>query len=486
MKALCQLIAGIALLNPPAVRAIGGRDTPPLPSAPHQTHFARAQEAKLENGMDVIVVERRELPLLAVQMLLRSGAEVDPPERGGAADMTASLLTKGTESMSAPQIANAIESLGGTIFAGGGWNSSFAGVVVMSDKKEPAMAVLADVLLHPVFKKEELERLRKQATDSLRVDLREPGSLADYARVRVVFPEGEYAHPRTGTLETLQAIGREDVVNLYRTWYRPDNAVLLLVGDISFEGGKRTAQEYFGDWRANDGLAKPKATPLAKEWKPRHIVIDMKQAGQAAVLLAAPSLKRASPDYYSGLVANAVLGNGFGSWLNREIRIKRGLSYGAGSNLDARRDAGQFIVSAQTKNESAAEVAKLMQVELRRLGREPAKGEELRSRKAMLTGRYARSMETNFGVAGQISSIITCDLPLNSLDKYIPSINQVTSTDIASFAREYLSKPPGLVVVGQAPAFAESLKKDWNEVEVIPESNLDLNRTELVKQKIVP
>ena len=140
---------------------------------------------------------------------------------------------------------------------------------------------------------------------------------------------------------------------------------------------------------------KEPAPPKVEDWKPENVVVDMPEAGQAAVTVAKPAIKRNSPDYYTGLVVNAALGTGFVSRLNREIRIKRGLSYGARSAIDSRRSGGSFVASAQTKNPSAAEVAGLLQSELKRLGTEPVQGEELKSRQAVLTGGYARNLETN-------------------------------------------------------------------------------------------
>ena len=220
-----------------------------------------------------------------------------------------------------------------------------------------------------------------------------------------------------------------------------------------------------------------------KNWQPQNIVVDMPEAGQAAVVRVKPAIKRADPDYYSALVANAALGNGFVSRLNREIRIKRGLSYGAGSSVDPRREVGSFSTSAQTKNESAAEVASLMDVELKRLVSEPVKGDELKSRQAVLTGRYARSLETNQGFASQIASLASYDLPLATLDKYIPSINAVTSDGVTEFARKYLATPTSLIIAGQARAFLEPLKKAYPDVKVIAQNDLDLNRADLTKRK---
>jgi zinc protease len=463
--------------------AIGGLDAPPPPSAPHEVSFAAAQETKLENGLRVIVAQRPGLPLLAAQLLVRSGAESDPSDLAGAASMTASLLTKGTETMSASQIASAIESLGGSIDSGARWDASSATIGVMSDKAEPALRILADVVLHPTFKQEEIDRLKNQTLDGLRVALQQPGSLGRFVTERVIFGAGEYGHSASGTLETVQAIRRDDVIKLYKTFFTPDNATFILAGNVTLEQGKAYAQEFFGDWKAEHASSESPKHAEAAEWKAKNVVIDMPQAGQAAVTIAKPAIKRDSPDYYAGLVANAALGNGFVSRLNREIRIKRGLSYGVRSSLDARRGVGPFAAGAQTKNESAAEVASLLESELKRLGTDPVQGDELKSRQAVLTGGYARSLETNQGFVAQISALATYDLPLATLDKFIPSINAVTTNDVTAFAGKYFSAQPSLVIVGKAPIFLEALKKNFPDVTVIAQGDLDLNRADLTKPK---
>jgi zinc protease len=355
--------------------------------------------------------------------------------------------------------------------------------MVMSDKAEPALRILADVVLHPTFKEEEIDRLKNQTLDGLRVALQQPGSLAQFVMGRTIFGEGSYGHSHTGTMESVQAIKRDDIVKLYQTYYVPQNAALILSGNVTLEQGRKYAEQFFGGWK---GAAPPPQAPEStstREWKPSNIVVDMPEAGQAAVLVARPAIKRASPDYYAGLVANAALGSGFVSRLNREIRIKRGLSYGARSSIDARRDVGPFSAFAQTKNESAAEVAGLMQSELKRLHTDPVQGEELKSRKAVLTGAYARSLETNAGFVGKMSAMITYDLPLETLNKFLPSINAITPEEVSAFAAKYFDSPPSLIIIGKAPAFLEPLKQNFPEVKVIPQSELDLNRADLTKAK---
>ena len=465
-----------------AALAISGVDTPPPPAPPHEINFTQPKETKLENGVRVIVAERPDLPLLAAEVVVRNGAEIDPPNLAGTASITGALLTKGTESMSAPQVASAIESLGGDISSGAGWDSSTASVVVMSDKAEAALTILADVVLHPAFKQEEIDRLKKQRLDGLRVALQQPGALAAFVTDRVVFDSGEYGHSTGGTIETVQAMQRDDIVKLYKSYYSPTNAAVIFVGKVTLEQGKAYAQKYFGAWKADATVVKA-APASTTEWKPENVVVDMPQAGQSAVALSRPAIKRSSPDYYSGLVANAALGNGFISRLNREIRIKRGLSYGARSSLDARRDTGPFTASAQTKNESASEVARLIMTELKRLATDPVQGEELKSRQAVLTGGYARGLETDEGFAGNLASLAAYNLPLDRLNAFIPKINAVKTEDVTAFVTKYLSSTPSLIIVGKAPAFIDPLKKDFPDVKVIPQSNLDLNRPGLVKEK---
>ncbi len=484
MKRLLNLLPALVLMaSASSIWAIGGFDTPPAPSERHEIKFATPKETRLGNGLRVIVAARPGLPLLAAQLLVRNGSEVDPDGFAGTASLAGDLLTKGTDSMSAPEIARAIESLGGSIDSGAGWDASAASVVVMSDKADEALKILADTVRHPAFKQEEIDRLKSQRLDGLRVALQQPGSLARFVTTRVVFGAGAYGHASGGTLETVQAIGRDQITQLYQKYYQPRNAAFILAGDITLEQGKAFAQKFFGDWKNGEAAPNEQIKSGAADWKPSQVVVDMPEAGQAAVTVARPAIERASPDYYSALVANAALGNGFVSRLNREIRIKRGLSYGAGSSLDPRREQGPFAASAQTKNQSAAEVAGLMESELKRLVSEPVQGEELKSRQAVLTGSYARNLETNRGFVSQISDLATYDLPLDTLDKYIPAIDAVTSEGVTDFAKKYLSEPTSLIIVGKAGDFLEALKKNFPGVKVIEQKDLDLNQANLTKAK---
>jgi zinc protease len=457
--------------------------TPPPPAAPRSVAVPKPVERTLRNGLRVIVVEHHATPLVAAQLLVKNGGEVDPANLSGLADMTAELLTKGTKTRTAPQIAQEIEALGGELSSGAGWDASRATVNVLAAKAEPAMAILADVVRNPVFQDEEIERLRQQYTDNISVGMNSPGTLAGWVASRVVFGDNPYGHPVSGTAESIERVKRDDVVALHSKFYRPDNALLVIGGDIKAEDAFRLAEKSFGDW------AKP-ASALAggvtintrdAEAKQRIVVVDMPGAGQAAVLFARRGIARTDPEYFSGIVANSVL-SGYSGRLNQEIRIKRGLSYGARASLDVRRDVGPFVASAQTKNQSGAEVASLLVGELTRLSSEPVADTELTPRKAVLIGGFGRTLETTEGIVGQIASLALYGLNLGEINNYITNVQAVTAPQIQKFAGSRLGvADSNIVIVGDAKDFIEPLRKQFPNVEIIKRNELDLNAGSLHK-----
>ncbi|HEX3558668.1 MAG TPA: pitrilysin family protein [Pyrinomonadaceae bacterium] len=460
------------------------QETPPPPAAPRPVSVPKPSERTLRNGLRVIVIEHHEMPLVAAQLLVKNGGEVDPADLSGIANMTADLLTKGTKTRTAPQIAQEIEALGGQINSAAGWDASRANVNVIASKTEPALAILADVVRNPVFKDEEIERLRQQYLDSLSVGMNNPGTLASYVAARVVFGDTPYGHLISGTPESLPRIKREDIVALHERFYRPDNAVLVIGGDIKAADAFRLAEKLFGDWaRPSTPLpvAPTKTTAAQARGGQRVLVVDMPGAGQAAVLFARRGIARTDPEYYAGIVANSVL-TGYSGRLNEEIRIKRGLSYGAGSSLQVRRDVGPFVASAQTKNQTGAEVASLLLTELTRLSSEPVAEAELTPRKATLIGGFGRSLETTDGLVGQVASLALYGLDLGEINRYITSVQAVTSAQLQQFAGSRLGvKDADIVIVGDAKDFIEPLRKQFPNVEVIKRDELDLNSATLRK-----
>lgn len=455
--------------------------TPPPPATPRSVQFPKPVEKTLANGLRVVVVQRSEMPLISAQLLIRSGGEVDPSDLGGVADMTASLLTRGTTTRSATQIAEQIEALGGFIGSNAGWDSSTINTSVSTPRIGAAMEILADVVRNPAFKDEEIERLRRQSLNNLKVQLGQPGAIARFVAARVVYRDAAYGHPLSGTPESVPRIKRDDIVRIHGTFYRPDNAILIIGGDMTPENGFALAQKYFGDW-AKPATELPKVsvlTPVSEAGNRRILVIDKPDAGQAAVVLARSGINRSNPDYYRGIVANSVL-SGYSGRLNQEIRIKRGLSYGAGSSLDTRRWAGSFSASSQTKNESGAEVATLTLDEIKRLAAGDLPDSELTPRKAVLVGGFARGMETTGGLVGVVGSLAIYGVSFDEINRYVGNVQAIKAEDVKRFAASKLSADgTSIIIVGDARKFLPALQKVFPQVEVIPVAELDLNTASL-------
>ncbi len=489
-NSIFRRIATITLLSAllvvmPSILVLAQQETPPPPSAPRAVNFPKPIEKTLRNGLRVVVIEKKDDPLVAAQLLIKNGGEVDPPQLAGLAQMTANLLTKGTATRTAPQIAEAIEALGGALDSGAGWDSSSASFNVMSSKLAPAMEILADVARRPAFKPEEIERLRVQTLDEVNVSFRQPGTLARAVAARVVFGDAPYGHPLSGTPESLSRIKRDDITSLHSTYYRPDNAILVIGGGIKASDAFKLAEQLFGDWpkpatplpQASDTKeSATSATTRTRSNQSRVVVIDKPDAGQAAVVLTRTGIKRTDPNYFRALVANSVLGGGYSARLNQEIRIKRGLSYGASSSISARREVGPFIAATQTKNESGAIVAALLASELNRLSSEPISIAELTPRKAVLTGNFSRGLETTAGLVAQVGMIAIYGLSLDEINQYLGNVQAIQASDVQQFAGSALdAKNADIVIVGDAKKFLSDLRKQFPNVEVIPEASLDLN-----------
>lgn len=455
-------------------------DTPPPVAPPRPLAIAPPSVATLSNGLRVVVARRTGLPLVTAELVVRSGAERDPPALAGLANLTGTLLVKGTATRSAPAIAEAAEALGGSLDSGAGWDRTYVAITVGKPKIAAALDLVADVSLRPRFAAEELERARKQAIDGLNVALAEPGTLAQVAVERAAFGDGTYGHTASGTPASVARIRRSDVTALHAKVFRPDNATLVFAGDITPAEALALAQRTFGRWQ-RPRMPLPAAQPTpARPARTAPVVIDMKGAGQAGVAFALPGIARAAPDYYAGVVANTLVGAGYSSRLNQEIRIKRGLTYGVGSSLEARRDGGLFAISAQTKNASAPELVEVTLAELARTADTTAPADEIGARKLAVIGAVSRRFETTEGLAGVIAGYEAYGIDVAEVTRVIGHLDAVTPDEVRAFvATHWPVARFSLVVAGEAPQFADALRAKYPDLVVIPQADVDLERANL-------
>jgi zinc protease len=474
-----------AALTPPAivpviVPAAGAeRAAPPAPGPEVSPVVPAPVSQRLANGLTLITVPSRVLPLVTIALYAPGGAAADRDDRAGTAALTASVMTEGTSTRSAAQIDAAVESLGASLNAGAGWDGAQIGLTVRTADADTAAALIADIARNATLPAEELERQRAIAADGVRVAMRDPGAVAALTASRALYGASDYGHSSGGTAASLAAITRADLEAAYRRTWRPGNATLVLSGDVDPAQALALAERHFGGWR--DGApAAPAASPARPAPRTEVIVVDMPGAGQAAVAVARNGIARGDPRFYRAIVANAVLGGGYSARLNQEIRIRRGLSYGSGSSVDARRRPGPFLASTQTRNDAAAQVLGLILGEMRRLGAEPIPAAELAARRASLTGDFGRDVETTSGLAQLVGSYVLRGIDPAELLRYQRSVLAVTPGEAQSASAELLA-PDGatIVIVGEASQFLEALRREHANVIVIPIAELNLDRPSL-------
>jgi zinc protease len=461
-----------------------GADALPPPGPARKVTIPVAQDKTLPNGLRVVVINRSAVPLVSVALYLRSGVEIDPPKLAGLTDLTAGLLDKGTTTRTAPQIAEAADALGGSLGTGAGFDASSAAITVTTPRLGAALDLLADVVRNPTFAQEEIDRERKRMLDSLRLALSQPGSVAGLVAARAIYGDGAYGHSAGGTPASLPRIQRADIVKLHATYYRPDNAVLVFAGDIDLERAVQAATASFGDWKAPAAPLPKAPAGVGKSRLASTVVVDLPGTGQAAVVAVHAGIARDAADFYAGLVTNAVLGGSYSARLNQEIRIKRGLSYGARSSLDAHRQGGAFGGSAQTKNPSAADVAALILGEFKRLRDVPLAPDELAARKATLSGSFGFALETTRGLLGQIADLAVYGLPLDELSHYLDKVQAVSADQVRDFAKSHLGRDGiRIVVAGDAAQFAAAMTKAYPKLERLSAAALDLDSSTLKPAK---
>ncbi len=452
----------------------GQRETPPAPGAPVSARIPATSQQTLANGLRVIVAPNRALPLISADLRIASGGSADPRDRAGLASMTGDLLTRGTTTRSATEIARQIESLGAAISSGAGVDSSAVSLQTRSDRVEEAFTVFADVAQRPAFAQEELERARQQALDALQVALSDPGDIAGLVMPRAIYGLGPYG--AVASERSLTAITREELGQYHTSYWRPDNAVLVIAGDVSPAEGLALAERHFGAWARPSAPLPTRPDATASAPAPRTIVVDLPDTGQAAVAMGLRGVSRTDPDYFPLLVANNVLGGGYSARLNKIIRIDEGLSYGAYSSVSARMAPGPIVASAQTRNDAAVQVYRLMRGEIDRIGDAAASEDELSARKAVLIGGFGRTVETTSGLAGQISTLALYGLPPERLNTYVADVSGVTPQQAQAAAARYFDPDRAdLVVVGDAQHFYAGLRRVRPNAERIPVTELNLD-----------
>jgi zinc protease len=449
-------------------------ERPPQPLPARDIKFPPYEIQTLANGLKVVVVLHHEQPAVTMRLLVRAGTSSDPREKLGLAHLAASLLDQGTKTMSAEQMNDAVDFIGGAMGAGAGTDLTFVNMVVMKDSFDAGLRMLSDMARQPAFEAGEIERQRQQMLSGQTVSAEDPDYIANSVFDRLVYGFHPYGMPENGTPQTLAALTRDDLIAFHTRFFMPNNAILAIVGDVTAEEAFAAAKKAFGDWQKRDLPVQTFIGP--PDPTRRVIVVNKPDAVQTEVRVGHIGIPRTHPDYMAVNLAIRILGGEGSNRLHQVLRTERGLTYGAQANMDTLKESGDFEAETNTRSDATGEVLRLIVDEFWRLQRERVSERELDGAKAYLTGSFPLTIETPESIAMQVVNALFYGLPLEELQNFRERVNAVTPDDIQRVAKALL-KPDRLsvVLVGNSAAFASQLPGvGFGTFETIEIADLDL------------
>jgi zinc protease len=442
------------LVDPPIVQVADAFDRSVMPKLGPTPHYVapRFERRKLSNGLELRIVERHDLPIVTLDLVVKSGETSVPAGKEGLASIAASLIDEGTKSRTALQIAGELAEIGASLGIAGELESTTVSLTTLKRHVDRGLDLYADVILNPVFPDKELERLRLQRLAHLkaREDDAEQTAAAVFPRLiyGLLHP---YGRPDVGTPQSIKSLTRDDAAEFYRRIVVPGNAVMVVVGDVSPDAIAAALENRLATWLPGPIPPQPALLPLPAPPKSRVVhLIDKPAAAQSVFTIGKIGAARKSPDFFPLQVMNSVLGGQFASRLNMNLREGKGYSYGVQSSFSFLRGPGPFeaggtFQTAATK-ESLVEIFKEL-TDIR--DKRPVTNAELAFAKDRIIQGFPSRFETTFGVAGQLAILVADDLPDDEFDHYQSRVEAVTLADVSRVAREYITpEKMAILVVG--------------------------------------
>jgi len=453
--------------------------TQPPPAAPVKPlPFPEVQETQLANGIRLLLIESHGLPVVSIRLSLTAGERDDPAGREGLASMTAQLLTKGTESRTAEEIAEAIESVGGGLNAGAGADFFQVFCTVLSENVELAFELMSDVLLRPTFPESELELVRTQALSVLQLEKSDPGALASRAFMRGLY--GEHPYGRRQSEESAKAITRNDVRSWASTHLRPEGALLTIAGDLTLDEATNLATRHLGEWSGAAPRARYAPPPAAK---PTGIVLVHRPGSAQSNIIVGNRATRPIEDgtYYAADLANKILGGGTDARLLLILREQHGWTYGAYSGLPTRLDGGYFQATAEVRTTVTDSALVEMMHQIRRMQTEPVPDSTIVAAKGYLVGSYPLSIETPQQIASQVANAVLFGRGIDFVRTYGQRVDAVTAPEVMGAAqRVFIPDSAVVVVVGDGEALYDVLSA------IAPVRIIDLEGEPLAVEDLTP
>ena len=432
----------------------------PTPKADPRLTLPQAQRHRLSNGLEIVLVEHHELPVVTMNLVVKSGSAADPQNRAGLASLTADLLDEGTRKRSALEISNALTDIGARLGTAADWDSNSASITTLTRHLDRALDIYADVVTNPALLEDELKRTRNRRLAIVRQQRDDAGSIASVVYASILYGRNHpYGHPAIGDEDSLKEIKAADVRTFYETFYRPNNATLIVVGDVKSATILPQLERAFAGWQRADVPTINIPDAMGRQQAGLYIV-DRPGSAQSVINIGQVGVARSTPDYFPLLVLNTMLGGQFVSRVNLNLREDKGYTYGARTSFDYRRGAGPFAASAGVfTNVTKQSVAEFMK-ELRGVrGEIPITEKELEFSKQAIIRGYPRGFETPGQIANRLGDVVLFGLPDDYFNNYIQKVRAVTLADVQRVANRYLDPSKmAILVVGDRKVIEPGLR----------------------------
>jgi len=398
----------------------------------------KAQEATLPNGLRVILLESHRVPTFSMQMVVMSGGLSDPADYHGLASFTAGLLREGTATRKSKDIAEQTDTIGATLVAGSGLSSFTTNVTTsgLVENLDQALELFADVILNPKFPQEEVDKYKTRQLQQLQFQRSIPQFLAAERFQRAIYgdhPAGMVAPPT----DSIKKIASADLAAFHDKYYRPNNAMLAIVGDVTLKEIMPKLQRAFGAWQKGD----VPATTIPSVGQPGAMqiqLINRPGSVQTVLQLGSLGIERTNPDYFAVAVMNQVLGGGPAGRLFLNLREDKGYTYGAYSNFGGSKYRGTVQASSEVRTDVTDGAMKEFMYELNRMRDEKVSALELENAKRAMVGSFALSLEQPQALLGNIVQQKLYDMPADYWDTYPQKVMAITADDVQRVAQKYI------------------------------------------------
>jgi zinc protease len=451
-----QPAAAPQVATPPASQAAAGegesinadepwRNEMPKPAAARPLQLATPVSETLPNGLTLILNERRGLPIVAANLVLRTGSDANPLDKPGLANFTAAMLDEGTSTRNALQIADQVAQLGASLGISSSMDATTLAVRSLSKNFSATVDLLADVTLRPSFPAEEIERQRASRLAALVQQRDNPNQVAAQVTASALYgPKHPYGYSEIGTEAALKGASRADMESFWKQNFVPNNAALVVAGDISMNELKALAEKAFGGWQrgtpAQPALGTPGTTPA------RVVIVDKPGSPQTQLRVASIGAPRSSPDFRPMQVMNLALGGLFSSRINMNLREEHGYTYGANSQFSFRRAAGPFQIASGVRTDVTAAAVDEIFKEVRGMVDKPVSAEELQKAKDSLANSLPGAFESSANAVNNFSNVFIYNLGLDYYTRYAEQVNAVTTEQALAVSKKYLV-PANMVVI---------------------------------------